>query len=212
MEGPLDFGSGERFYSLRAAFLSEHYGGTEAFYSEQVLPEFEKLYFIPSDTDVFLWFEFDLFCQVNMWVLVERLYSLEGERRLHWVRPHHEDPKGFGIMDRDALRMSFSNAEIITPSMVKEMKTALDVYGIAEKEEFLREVDKHQFSASIDVVMRAQARRLTDKSGKVELENRLRKMKDEHQEFGKVFKAFCEQEGIYGMGDLQVRKIYDRLC
>ena len=32
-----------------------------------------------------------------------------------------------------------------------------------------------------------------------------------YDDFGKIFRAFCKQESIYGFGDLHVRRLYDEI-
>jgi hypothetical protein len=57
----------DEFWKMRSAFISENYSDEKVNYYQKVVSEFEKIKNIPAHSEVNLWFEDDLFCQVNMW-------------------------------------------------------------------------------------------------------------------------------------------------
>ena len=60
----------------RANFISHNYEGcSEQSYYDLVVPEFKKIQCIDEDSDINLWFEDDLFCQVNFWFTCYALNS-----------------------------------------------------------------------------------------------------------------------------------------
>ncbi len=70
MDGNVKGMEADELFASRAKFLSQNYGGTEQDYYEKVVPEFQKIKSINNDSDINLWFEDDLFCQVNFWFVV----------------------------------------------------------------------------------------------------------------------------------------------
>ena len=66
------------------------YGPEEGMYRDRVVPEFRKIISIPKDETVYLWFEDDLFCQINMWFAVHLLYTSHQPEKVYWVRPLDE--------------------------------------------------------------------------------------------------------------------------
>ena len=55
------------FYENRAKDLLKSYGTPISEYFSKVVPEYEKIRKLRVNSTVNLWFEDDLFCQVNLW-------------------------------------------------------------------------------------------------------------------------------------------------
>lgn len=66
IDGPL---TDKDFFENRQRFISEHYSSTKS-YAHLVLAEYGKIDRISSEDTVFLWFEEDAFCQINLWCLL----------------------------------------------------------------------------------------------------------------------------------------------
>lgn len=67
----------EDFWELRAKTISEDYNVSRESYYEKSVSEFEKILNIPEGSEVNLWFEDDLFCQVNLWFCVSLLSKIK---------------------------------------------------------------------------------------------------------------------------------------
>ncbi|MBL4704861.1 MAG: DUF1835 domain-containing protein, partial [Flavobacteriales bacterium] len=75
-------------FQTRARFISQNYDGYTAHdYYEKSVPEFQKMQDITSDADINLWFEDDLFCQVNFWFVIHLLSSSIQDNRIFLIRP-----------------------------------------------------------------------------------------------------------------------------
>lgn len=74
-DGPLsvNFASPE-FWQLRKAFFTSFFGVVSNRYEEDVIAEFKRIEKFNAYDEVVLWFEYDLFCQVNLMAL------------LHWFK------------------------------------------------------------------------------------------------------------------------------
>ena len=76
VDGDVHGGSLEELFATRARYLSKHYKEvSEAYYYEHTVPEIKKITEIPAGSEVNLWFEDDLFCQVNFWFVLHTLMS-----------------------------------------------------------------------------------------------------------------------------------------
>ncbi|WP_221411228.1 DUF1835 domain-containing protein [Epilithonimonas xixisoli] len=73
VSGDLKSESLEEFWKVRAKSISEDYNVSEESYYEKSVSEFEKILKIPEGSEVHLWFEDDLFCQVNLWFCITLL-------------------------------------------------------------------------------------------------------------------------------------------
>ena len=67
VDGPVDAETTDEFWEQRARFILAGYGDDEIEYHEKVADELNKLTELTSDGEVNLWFEYELFCSVNMW-------------------------------------------------------------------------------------------------------------------------------------------------
>lgn len=75
-EGPTttDVGS-ERFFQARSQFFASQYQIPEAEFIQKAKAEFRKLDSLSQYEEVVLWFEYDLFCQINMLAACSYLYQ-----------------------------------------------------------------------------------------------------------------------------------------
>ena len=82
-------------YNSRAKFISKNYRGYSIRdYYEKTVPEFQKIQDIPENSDINLWFEDDLFCQVNLWFVV----TATTEEHLQAVLIVIEENTGIAVM------------------------------------------------------------------------------------------------------------------
>src|SRR3954452_2429207 len=65
--GPLEAADLDEFWQQRARFILAEYGEDEIAYHEKVADPINRLADLTSDDEVNLWFEYELFCSVNMW-------------------------------------------------------------------------------------------------------------------------------------------------
>ncbi|MFC3159993.1 protein of unknown function [Chryseobacterium arachidis] len=99
--GPLQADNLDDFWKIRSEFISEEYHAEKDGYYPKVVSEFEKILHIPENSEVNLWFEDDLFCQVNLWFC---LSLLPKNRRLKIYRifpktTKENNWKGFSVSD-----------------------------------------------------------------------------------------------------------------
>ena len=73
-EGPVckDFGSDE-FWKLRYDYFESELGVSKLEYFDKIIKETVRLEDVSEYSEVVLWFEFDLFCQINLMVLCSYL-------------------------------------------------------------------------------------------------------------------------------------------
>ena len=99
------------FWQTRAKYLNLNY---EDYYST-VVKEFEKILDAPDNSEFNLWFEYDLFCQVNMWFVISIINNLRVTKKVFAVYTSYLDRNskhfwnGFGPAAEDELITSFNN-------------------------------------------------------------------------------------------------------
>ncbi|MDN5199739.1 DUF1835 domain-containing protein [Fulvivirgaceae bacterium BMA10] len=113
--GPVDKEvASETFWKTRSEFITKSYDGlmsdgpTIDDYIRKTKQEFEKLQNIDQYQEVILWFEFDLFCQINMIAMLSWLWQNHRDHsNLSLIcidqHPNHPDFRGLGQLTPEEL-------------------------------------------------------------------------------------------------------------
>ena len=207
---PLDL---QELFKVRAAYLD--YTDPDGFvfsYYKMTVPEFSKMQNIAPDREICLWFEDDVFCQVNFWFCVYLLTLNSTNDGLYLVRPPRHTPYGFAGLTPDQLKECLANrTRIDEPQSIAQLWSfyatkdykSLNSKGmeLAKKYPFILEA----IQAYLDSLPTEDSLgRPTESLLKIRAELGT-------DQFGPVFREFNKREAIYGYGDLQVKKIWDSL-
>jgi len=202
----------DELFASRAKFLSQSYGGTEQDYYDKAVPEFKKIQNITDDVDINLWFEEDLFCQVNFWFTINLLSKSEKNNSIYLIKPEKHNQYGFGGLDESQLVSIYENRLLLT-----ELDRLADLWKLYQKndlEQLLKTTkqleSKYPF---ILTAVKAHIERIpTEGSLGRPSQSLIQIMKElKTEEFGTVFREFNKRENIYGFGDLQVKRLIDLL-
>ncbi len=218
IDGPIQSDNQESFWSARAAYIQETYHDNAENYFSRVVSEFSKIRSIPPDADVCLWFEHDLFCQVNMWFVMSLLYKDGIKRNISRAFPVVRDAndvwKGFGIADAAMLEQAFAQRVILTDD---DLRLGNDLWKAYCAHDFnaLKELAASESKAFkfLPEVCKAHIERFPEEENQLNRPERVlvELIVQSNGDFAEVFAAFSQREGIYGFGDLQVRAMYDKL-
>ena len=176
-------------------------------YRSRVVSEFEKLDNLSVGDEVNLWFEFELFCQVNMWFCVWLLSS--GSPTIYRVAPHglRSDQlwTGFGKLDAADLRRCFDRRTKFDRSDTTLGKQLWEAY---RDHDHARLTELSSTDSKAFPYLKAACDAEIEKD--VIPRQILRGIKAQGiEDFGETFAAFSERAGVYGYGDAQVRRILE---
>lgn len=111
VEGPLKADSEESFFQMRADYLEKTYGIPASEYQQKTVSEFKKIHHIPKHSEVYLWFDFDLYCFVHLFFIIELLQAYK-TLHLYLVRPLRKRKfriwRGFDQHTKEDLMQAFS--------------------------------------------------------------------------------------------------------
>jgi hypothetical protein len=205
--GDVSGSSLDEFWDNRANFVLIEYGEDPIDYREKVAYELERLIDLPSDAEVNLWFEYELFCQANMWFCLDLLRGFEG--KIYRVQPLNASPddvwKGFGNHGPKELescledRTRFTAEDIESGSRLWQAFRERDAGRLLELGEyrspcfpFLKEVCE-------------AAARIDSRPAEIVRELKASGLK----EIDSLFPEFQKRAGVYGFGDLQVERLLE---
>ncbi len=96
---------------MRADYLEKTYGIPATEYQQKSVSEFKKIHHIPTHSEVYLWFDFDLYCFVHLLFVIELLQA-DKTLRLYLVRPLRKRKfriwRGFDQHSKSDLMQAFS--------------------------------------------------------------------------------------------------------
>lgn len=213
VDGPVDAGDLEGLFAQRAKFIATEYRAcSETEYYSGAVVEFEKVKNIPPGSTVHLWFEDDLFCQVNFWFVAYLLSHFTERVELYLVRPEVHTSYGFGGLSTHELEAAFDARTSITD--LKRLAQLWELYSSGDLDTLL--VIAKQMEGSHPFILRAvEAHIASVPAGSHKgrpAESLMAIMEDlQTKDFASVFREFNQREAIYGFGDLQVKRIYDQL-
>ena len=211
IEGPLSVIIDERFWFRRADFIGLAYDETKEGYNDKVRDEFSKLISLPKDVEVNLWFEDDLFCQANMWLILHLLHQKGHRGNVYRVFPIMSEGKdhwqGFAPSNSQLLEQAFDNKVLMRAIDIALGSDLWQAYANHEMCELmeLAHTSSNAFNC-LPEVCQAHIDRFADPNRP---EQAMREIIGEgFNSFKTAFAEFTKRQGIYGFGDLQVQGIY----
>jgi hypothetical protein len=169
---------------------------------------------IPTNSNVNLWFEDDLFCQINFWFVCHLLKQSNKLPSIYLVRPQNNFAYGFGGLDQKGLQEAYTHRIHLNEQTILDLSKLWAAYQSNNKTKMSKLGVK--MKGELPFILEAINAHLDNqpKDGKPgRIEQTLKAIVVEHQTtaFGPVFKEFCKREPIYGLGDLQVKRILEQL-
>jgi hypothetical protein len=203
------------FWKSRAAYI----GISSTEYYEKVVAEFDKILTAPEGTEFNLWFEYDLFCQVNLWFVLSLITDLTIKKRVYTVQSTYltrEDKNfwnAFGPATPDQLIQSFNDRILLSDRDIQLGKQLWNAYKNANFTE-LKSLSKNQTHVFpyLREVIEAHIDRFPKGGEKGRPEKVLEEIIHTHpSDFQTVFQEFWKRESIYGFGDVQLKHLYDKV-
>lgn len=195
----------EEFWSIRANFLALEYSGDPIEYQEGVAYELERLTDLPADSEVNLWFEYELFCSVNMWFCLDLLKHFGAN--VFRVAPTNASPddvwNGFGQHDAAELKNCFESRIEFTAEDIEMGSRLWDAFRNRDSAK-LHELGEYRSPCFPFLKEACEAA--------AEIETRPKEILKEitnggEKDFNNIFPEFKKRAGVYGFGDSQVDRI-----
>jgi len=214
IDGDLSGDNLNDFWQSRA----KYHDSTEAQYYSQVVKELEKIMEAPTNSVFNLWFEFDLFCQVNLWFIISIINSLLIEKKIYVVNTSYlaktskQFWNGYGSANSSELLICFADRILLNDVDLQLAEDLWTAYKSGNLDELTRLATK-QTSAFpyLQEVVKAHVDRFP-KEGKGRPEKVIEGItKGISTDFNQVLKEFWNKESIYGFGDTEVKYLYDKV-
>ena len=207
--GPTDADDANEFWDRRARFILAEYGEDMIEYHEKVADEIIRLSDVENGDEVNLWFEYELFCSVNMWFCLDQLKG--SDARVFRVAPMNPAPddvwKGFGGNEAGDLLKSFESRVEFSR---EDIETGAELWRAFSNENAKRLVELSEYRSPCFPFLKEVC------AAAAEIETRpvsvIRELKASGLDtLEKAFPEFQKRAGVYGFGDLQVERILNSI-
>ncbi|HEV7699453.1 MAG TPA: DUF1835 domain-containing protein [Pyrinomonadaceae bacterium] len=208
--GPIDAADLDQFWNERARFIVGEYGEDEIAYHDNVAGELAKLLEVEPEDEVSLWFEYELFCSVNMWFCLSLLR--ETEATVYRVEPLGRDVEmrwdGFGGFTADEMKAAYALRTHLSCEEVELGAKLWNAYRLKDAAA-LKQIAANCETDCFPYLNEVAAAAAGEDIRPIEMLKEIRAGGE--KDFNRIFMEFKRRAGVYGYGDLQVKRLLDQL-
>jgi hypothetical protein len=207
----------EAFKQERISYLAE-FGATEKTYTESFLNPLLTTNFAKYSS-VVLWFEYDLFCHINMIAVLSHIKQLKIPGKVYlvcsgWIE---NDPnlKGLGELTDQQLKDHFKNKITLKDSDLELADTLWKLYCSNDHIRFKEYVTQSSSFPYLSNCINAHLKRFPGVDcGLSVLEKHILKIihKEEIKSTRQLTGYILQYQGYYGFGDLQITRIIKKMA
>ncbi|AWX46168.1 hypothetical protein HME9304_03200 [Flagellimonas maritima] len=205
----------ESFWKTRFEFLNRNYKVSKSWFVEKTLKEYRSLCNHKQQDQIVLWFEYDLFCQINMLAVLSWLKTHRRHAEISLICSGKEDDSGklYGLneLSDEKLITLYENKTILSQDDIEFADYVWQLY-CSDNPIRLENLVVHndfQFNYLSDALKTHLKRYPTIKNGLNELENRVLSIAENEKPASRkeLLSSVLNNQGLYGFGDTQ----YDRM-
>ena len=209
----------EAFWKTRFEFLHKNYNVSKSWFVEKTLKEYRSLCNHKQQDEIILWFEYDLFCQINMLAVISWLKTHRRHIQISLICTGYEDESnhlyGLNELSDDQIQEQLKSRVTLSQNDIEYADYVWQLYCSDNpiRLENLSDFDMYQFTYLEDALKTHLRRFPAIKNGLNEIENRVLQMALESKAPSKkaLMGALLQDQGWYGFGDTQYERILKNL-
>ena len=208
----------EAFYKLRKEFLSKTYNIDPEDYDRQFVDELNKLTIANGYDEVVLWFEFDLFSHINMLAVISHLLENKKDIPVYLVCSKRlENEKEFIPLSQLPLKHLKNHYDARIALEQDDLETAAlmwQLYNGDNPQKLILQIKKKTNFEYLSSCIRAHIERFPNViTGLNVLERNVLKLIEANNITSRnhLIGYILEYQGYFGLGDLQIQRMIDRL-
>ena len=209
----------ESFWKTRFEFLNKNYRISKSWFVEKTLKEYRSLCNHKQQDQIVLWFEYDLFCQINMLAVLSWLKTYRRHAEISLVCSGNEDDTdalyGLNELTDEQLLDLYKRRKVLTQDDIEYADYVWQLYCSDNpmRLENLMDFESFQFDYLSDAIKAHLQRFPSIKNGLNAVENKVLQVAAEHKPKSK--REFTGQilrnQGHYGFGDSQYERLITNL-
>ncbi|RAJ12886.1 DUF1835 domain-containing protein [Arenibacter echinorum] len=209
----------ESFWKTRFEFLNKNYKVSKSWFIDKTLKEYRTLCNHKQEDRIVLWFDFDLFDQVNMLAVISWLKTHRPYAQISLVSSEEEENSlnilGLGELTDEQLLKLFTNCTLLTQDDIEYADYVWQLYCSDNpiRLENLKDFDSFQFSHLSGAIEAHLMRFPTIRNGLNEVENNILRLARTAKPKTKIelLNTVLRNQGRYGFGDTQYERVITKL-
>lgn len=209
----------ESFWKTRFEFLHKNYNVSKSYFIEKTLKEYRSLCNHKQQDEIILWFEYDLFCQINMIAVLSWLKTHRRDAQISLVCSGNEDGTDimYGLCDNDdeKIKTLFNKRVYLNQDDIEFADYVWQLYCSDNpiRLENMSDFEHYHFDYLSSAIKVHLKRFPSIKNGLNELENRIMRLAVEQKPKSKkeLVQNIMANQGYYGYGDTQFERIITSL-
>lgn len=209
----------ESFWKTRFEFLNKNYKVSKSWFIEKTLKEYRSLCNHKQQDEIVLWFEYDLFCQINMIAVLSWLKANRKYAQISLVCSGKEDKtkKLYGLNDLsdEQLLEKYKNKVVLTQDDIEYADYVWQLYCSDNpiRLENLTDFSQYQFDYLPDALQAHLQRFPSIKNGLNDMENNILRIGKNKKPASKTqfLNEIIQNQGFLGFGDTQYERALSRL-
>ncbi|MCM5663253.1 DUF1835 domain-containing protein [Galbibacter mesophilus] len=209
----------ESFWKQRYEYLHRAYKVTKDTFINKTLKEYRNLCNQKNQEEIVLWFEYDLFCQVNMIAVLSWLKKHRPHAEISLVCSGKEDDTeklyGLSELSKEKLKELYNNRAVLNKDDVEYGDFIWQLY--CENNPIRLQNAIYQNDSQLSYLSKAMESHLhrfpSLKNGLNELENKMLQKTIQNKPSTKeeMIVKMLKDQGVYGFGDIQYNKMANNL-
>ncbi|MDO6601744.1 DUF1835 domain-containing protein [Arenibacter palladensis] len=209
----------ESFWKTRFEFLNKNYKISKSWFIDKTLKEYRTLCNHKQEDRIVLWFDFDLFDQINMLAVISWLKTHRPYAEISLVSSEGDDDSldimGLGELTDEQLRKLYTNRTLLTQDDIEYADYVWQLYCSDNpiRLENLKDFDSFQFSHLSGAIEAHLMRFPTIRNGLNEVENNILRLARNAKPKTKLelLNTVLRNQGRYGFGDTQYERVITKL-
>jgi len=203
----------------RKDFLSKYYRISPTDYEEKFVTQLSMLSRIKRYEEIILWFEYDLFCHINMIAVIDLLIR-KGAKDIPIFlvcsgRVDHENRLyGLSELSPKQLENHYTNKTLLTEDDLEFASYVWTLYCESNPQKIASHIKRKTSFEYLSICLRAHLQRFPNMlTGLNVLEHNILEMIDNYQikNIKQLMGYTLAYQGYYGYGDMQMKRILARL-
>jgi hypothetical protein len=209
----------ENFWKTRFEFLNKNYKVSKSLFIEKTLKEYRSLCNHKKQDEIVLWFEYDLFCQINMLAVISWLKTHRKYAQISLVCSGKEDDSdtlyGLNDLSDEQLKNLYKNKTVLTLDDIEYADYVWQLYCSDNpiRLENLSDYESFQFKYLESSIQAHLHRFPSVKNGLNEMESKILQLAVDTKPANKgdFMNILLKNQGVLGFGDSQFQRTLGRL-
>ncbi|MBC8768850.1 DUF1835 domain-containing protein [Arenibacter sp. BSSL-BM3] len=209
----------ESFWKTRFEFLNKNYKVSKSWFIDKTLKEYRTLCNHKKEDSIVLWFDYDLFDQINMLAVISWLKTHRPYAEISLVSGNEDENLdnlfGLGELADEQLHKFYTNRTLLTQDDIEYADYVWQLYCSDNpiRLENLKDFDSFQFSHLSGAIEAHLFRFPTIRNGLNEVENNILRLARSAKPKTKLelLNTVLKNQGRYGFGDTQYERVITKL-